>query len=79
MGTTYALSTTGVAGPDTQEGKPVGTVFIGAAGPEGTTAIEVALDGDRSAIQEATVEQAVSALREMIGSAGPQPEETALR
>ncbi|HWJ07807.1 MAG TPA: nicotinamide-nucleotide amidohydrolase family protein, partial [Nocardioides sp.] len=33
FGSTYALSTTGVAGPDTQEDKPVGTVFVGLAGP----------------------------------------------
>ncbi|HWI43567.1 MAG TPA: CinA family protein [Nocardioides sp.] len=79
MGSTYALSTTGVAGPDSQEGKPVGTVFIGAAGPEGTTAVELSLDGDRGAIQDATVEQAVSVLREMIRSAGRRPEEPALR
>ena len=30
--TTYGVSTTGVAGPDTQEGKPVGTVFVAVAG-----------------------------------------------
>lgn len=30
---TYALATTGVAGPDELEGKPVGTVHIGLAGP----------------------------------------------
>ncbi len=35
-GATYGVSTTGVAGPDQQEGKPVGTVFIGLAGPDGT-------------------------------------------
>ena len=33
-GATYALSTTGVAGPDRQEGKAPGTVFVGIAGPE---------------------------------------------
>ena len=37
-GSTYAISTTGIAGPDggTQE-KPVGTICIGLAGPEGVT------------------------------------------
>ena len=28
----WALSTTGVAGPDLQEGQPAGTVFVGLAG-----------------------------------------------
>lgn len=64
--TTYALSTTGVAGPDTQEGEPVGTVFIGVAGPDGTEVVRLALDGDRGAIQAATVDGALSALRAKI-------------
>ncbi len=34
-GATYGVSTTGVAGPDSQEGQPVGTVFVGIAGPDG--------------------------------------------
>ena len=37
----YALSVTGVAGPDTDErGNPVGLVYIGLASPEGTTVKE---------------------------------------
>src|SRR5262245_32314613 len=32
-GARYGLSTTGVAGPTEQEGKPPGTVFVGIAGP----------------------------------------------
>lgn len=36
LGATYALSTTGVAGPDELEGQPVGTVFVALAGPSGT-------------------------------------------
>lgn len=64
--TTYALSTTGVAGPDTQEGEPVGTVYVGLAGPDGTEVVRLALDGDRGAIQAATVDEALSALRAKI-------------
>lgn len=60
--TTYGVSTTGVAGPDTQEGKPVGTVFVGVAGPAGTNVLCLSLDGDRPAIQVAAVQEAVSAL-----------------
>ncbi len=35
VGSDWALSTTGVAGPDLQEGKPAGTVHVGLAGPRG--------------------------------------------
>lgn len=36
LNATYGLATTGVAGPDELEGHPVGTVYVGLAGPDGT-------------------------------------------
>ncbi|WP_036517466.1 MULTISPECIES: CinA family protein [unclassified Nocardioides] len=78
LGTTYAVSTTGVAGPDRQEGKPVGTVFVGIAGPGGVEAVELALDGDRATIQEATVDEALSVLAETIASDRRPAEDSAL-
>ncbi|GAA1533087.1 CinA family protein [Nocardioides humi] len=76
LGTTYALSTTGVAGPDEQEGKPAGTVFVGLAGPAGTRTLALGLSGDRSTIQDATVDAAVAALAEALArSTGGQPAE----
>jgi len=62
LGVTYALSTTGVAGPEEQEGKPVGTVFVGVAGPEGTTVTALQLVGDRASVQDRTCREALSAL-----------------
>nr|WP_218910659.1 nicotinamide-nucleotide amidohydrolase family protein [Nocardioides thalensis] len=62
LGSTYGVSTTGVAGPDTQEGKPVGTVFVGVAGPNGTDVVPLALDGDRESITNESVAAAVEAL-----------------
>jgi len=62
LGATWAVSTTGVAGPEQQEGKPVGTVFVGVAGPDGTTVTALELVGDRHAVQERTCREAVSAL-----------------
>ena len=47
----WALSTTGVAGPDLQEGQPAGTVFVGLAGRESVRFVRLALDGDRAAIR----------------------------
>lgn len=66
LGATWGLSTTGVAGPDTQEGKPVGLVYVGVAGPTGVSSTELHLDGDRAdvrtgavrAVLEAALEQA---------------------
>lgn len=50
---TWGLATTGVAGPDRQEGREVGTVWVAFAGPRGATAHLLDLSGDRSAIRQA--------------------------
>lgn len=68
-GATWALSTTGVAGPDQQEGKPVGTVFVGWAGPEGSGSDRLELRGDRAAIRRATCVGALSLLRRRLEAA----------
>ena len=60
LGATYAISTTGVAGPDPQEGHPAGTVFVGIAGPGDVTALALELAGDRSTIQERTCAEALA-------------------
>lgn len=62
LGSTYALSTTGVAGPDRQEDQPVGTVFVGVAGPVGVTVLALELGGDRAGITERTCDEALAAL-----------------
>jgi nicotinamide-nucleotide amidase len=36
LGADYGLGITGVAGPDLEEGKPVGTMYIAVEGPDGT-------------------------------------------
>jgi PncC family amidohydrolase len=67
LGTTYGISTTGVAGPDRQEGKEVGTVYVGLAGPDGTDVLALSLDGDRHRIQKDTVSAAIEALADRVG------------
>lgn len=62
LGTDWGVSTTGVAGPAEQEGKPVGTVFVGLAGPTGTESHELRLDGDRAAIRAAACTRAAELL-----------------
>jgi nicotinamide-nucleotide amidase len=54
LGTDWGVSTTGVAGPTEQEGKPVGTVFVAVAGPDGTRHRQLDLDGDRAEIRQQT-------------------------
>lgn len=72
-GATYGVSTTGVAGPGEQEGKPAGTVFVGISGPGLLEDIELELGGDRVTVQDLAVQQALSALDGMLGA-----EETAI-
>lgn len=60
--TDYALSTTGVAGPEPHQGKAVGTVFIGIHTPERTWAEEFSLSGSREHIRQATVAAALTML-----------------
>ena len=67
FGATYGLSTTGVAGPDPSEGKPVGTVHVAIAGPSGVSATELKLDGDRDTIRTGTVEVVLSQLVARLG------------
>lgn len=51
------VSTTGVAGPDTQDGKPVGLVYIAISGPKGDEVWEESFSGDRQTIRSQTVSQ----------------------
>lgn len=62
LAATYGLSATGVAGPDEQDGKPVGTVFIGLAGPGGTAVQEFHFEGDRAQIRLQAVQAAIEVL-----------------
>ena len=60
------VSTTGVAGPDEQDGKPVGTVFIAVAGKHGVKVWEDHFSGDRSSIRAQSVSSAISHIREYL-------------
>lgn len=66
---TWGLGLTGVAGPEPHGGYPVGTVFLGVAGPvhagPGTT-VRLALEGTRWDIRLASVHAAISRLRLLI-------------
>ncbi len=61
------ISTTGVAGPDPQDGQPVGTVFLGFAIGDRVTTQRLALSGSRSDIRSATVEASLTELVRLLG------------
>ena len=65
-GATWALSTTGVAGPTRQDGHPPGTVFVGVAGPGLLTSSRLALVGGREQVRRDTCARAVSVLVDIL-------------
>ena len=58
----WALSTTGVAGPDEQEGQAVGTVYVGIAGAHRVRSVRLALEGRRPEIRRAVCAAALELL-----------------
>ncbi|MGR0220487.1 CinA family protein [Agromyces sp. ZXT2-6] len=54
------IGTTGVAGPDPQDGHPPGTVFIGIASARGIRSVALRLAGDRQEVRRATVARAIA-------------------
>lgn len=73
LGASFGVATTGVAGPDPAEGKPVGTVYIAASAgesglPGGETRVQrLALHGNRDDIRGQTVAHALALLLVMVG------------
>jgi len=64
MGTDYGLGITGVAGPDPQEDKPVGTVHLGVAGPDGfQSSMSSSFNSGRAAVKRRAVTTAMLLLR----------------
>lgn len=62
--TDYAVSVTGIAGPGGgSDAKPVGTVFLGLAGPAGTRAVRAYNPFDRETFKLVTSQQALEMLR----------------
>jgi nicotinamide-nucleotide amidase len=68
MGATYGLATTGVAGPDRVDGKPVGTVYVAVVGPDSSRVKALSLSGDRGDIRADSVLAALTLLAEEIGA-----------
>jgi nicotinamide-nucleotide amidase len=63
-GTDHAVSVTGIAGPGGgSEEKPVGTVFVGYAGPGGSKSMKFLLPGDRELVRWRASQAALDYLR----------------
>ncbi|GAY17457.1 CinA family protein [Mycobacterium sp. shizuoka-1] len=63
---TWGVGLTGVAGPEPHGGHPVGTVYLGLAGPGPTEVAELYLDGARWDIRFAAVRAAITRLSGLV-------------
>lgn len=73
LGASYGVATTGVAGPDEQEGKPAGTVFVAVAGPDGGAVRALRLPGDRDRVRALAVTAALDLLRRHLTALSDRP------
>jgi nicotinamide-nucleotide amidase len=65
-GATWAISITGEAGPESSTDAPVGTVFIGIAGPKATLVKRSMFLGDRERVRTFAVQTALDMLRHQL-------------
>lgn len=69
LGSAWALSVTGIAGPGGGTAdKPVGLVYIGCAGPDGTAVEEHRFRGSRDVIRQRTTVRALHLLRGLLSA-----------
>ena len=62
LGATVGVATTGVAGPDPQDGQPPGTVHIAVSLDDDTVVRTMALPGNRDEVRRLTVERVLGLL-----------------
>jgi nicotinamide-nucleotide amidase len=64
---TYGLAVTGVAGPEPQDGRPVGTVYVAVSGPHHEIhQRQLSLNGSRERIRIETMDQAIDLLASVV-------------
>jgi nicotinamide-nucleotide amidase len=71
LGATFGVATTGVAGPDPADGKPAGTVHIGASAGKAPLTRALLLPGGRDDVRRGTVEQSLQLLWYVLREEGP--------
>ncbi|MFI0234976.1 CinA family protein [Streptomyces sp. NPDC016845] len=88
LGADWGIATTGVAGPEPQDGQPVGTVYVAAVGPGASVAkgtrnfagsrkvLELRLNGERMEIRRESVRSVLGLLTEELvgGHSGERTE-----
>ncbi|WP_426595308.1 CinA family protein [Cellulomonas sp. McL0617] len=70
LGADVGLATTGVAGPDPQDGQPPGTVHVAIATPLGVSVRSVRLPGDRAVVRAGAVDAVLALAREFMRHQG---------
>ena len=65
MGSTWSISTTGVAGPGPIDGVPAGTVWVAIDGPISQT-LQLELSGTREIVRNATIAGAIAAFARIL-------------
>ena len=65
-GSTYAISVTGEAGPESSSGAPVGTLIFGFAGPGASETRRIQFGGDRERIRELAAQIALDFVRRQL-------------
>jgi len=74
LGCDVAVAVTGVAGPDTQEGVPAGTVYLGLCLDGETESMMIRLPGDRTRVRQFSTISALDWLRRRLeAEAAPKP------
>ena len=65
FGSTWAIATTGVAGPGPSDGSDAGRVFVAFVGPI-VQVIELSLSGEREVVRNATIASAIASFARIL-------------
>jgi nicotinamide-nucleotide amidase len=71
LGAAIGVATTGVAGPDSADGKPPGTVHIAVSAGDGPVIRTLALAGTRDEVRRETVERSLRLLWDVLREESP--------
>ena len=69
LGADVGLATTGVAGPESQDGHPPGEVYVAVRTPSGAQVRRLGLAGDRERVRAGAVDAVLELATEMLGAA----------